>query len=124
MSGSKRRHEGELMVDHSASPGLPDELMPEGMPPRSGMCLFETPTFTCNHCPRVIIMNPLRTRERAWCKKCDHYICDNCGAILAATRKCLPYTNFLDELQEEGLKIAKRAQEQPDVEKILSSKNA
>ena len=118
---SKRRHEGEFMTDHRASPGLPDQFMPAGMPPRSGQGLFETPTFTCNHCPRVIIMNPLRTRERAWCRYCDHYICDNCGAILAASRKCLPYRNFLDELQEEGLKIAKQAKEPDNGKEITIS---
>ncbi len=61
------------MVDHRASPGLPDDpLMGEGQ-------LFETKTNHCSHCGTVVIMNPLRTRERAYCRSCDKYICDNCG---------------------------------------------
>jgi len=106
MSGSKRRHEGYFQVDHSVSPGLPDEMMPPGLPPGSGRVNFEAPAVTCNHCQNVFILNPLRNRDRAWCRYCDHYICDNCGAILAVTGKCLPYTNFLEELQESNSRLS------------------
>lgn len=69
-------HEGYLMVDHRASPGIPgDPLRGEGK-------LFETKTNHCNHCGTVVIMNPLRKRERAYCSKCDMYICDNCGIAM------------------------------------------
>ena len=100
MTGSKRRYEGYFQVDHSASPGLPDELMPPGMPARSGRGNFEAPTYTCSHCPRVVVLNPLRRRERGYCKKCDKYICDFCTAALHETGTCLPYKRFLDEHQE------------------------
>jgi predicted RNA-binding Zn-ribbon protein involved in translation (DUF1610 family) len=61
------------MVDHRASPGLPNNpLMGEGT-------LFEAKTNHCPHCGTVVIMNPLRTRERSHCSKCNMYICDNCG---------------------------------------------
>jgi predicted RNA-binding Zn-ribbon protein involved in translation (DUF1610 family) len=63
-------HEGYLMIDHRASPGT--ELVPEGI-------LFETATMHCAHCGTVVIINPNRTRDRAWCVSCDKYICDNCG---------------------------------------------
>lgn len=70
---SSQIHEGYLMVDHRASPGLPgDPLRGEGK-------LFEAKTNHCNHCGRVVIMNPLRTRDRCYCSKCDKYICDDCG---------------------------------------------
>jgi ribosomal protein S27AE len=66
-------NEGYLMVDHRASPGLSDNpLMGEGK-------LFEAKTNHCSHCGTVVIMNPLRTRERSFCSKCNKYICDNCG---------------------------------------------
>ena len=61
------------MVDHRASPGLPNNpLMGEGT-------LFEAKTNHCSHCGTVVIMNPLRTRERSFCVSCNKYICDNCG---------------------------------------------
>ncbi len=104
MSRSKRSHEGVLIVDHRFTPGMPDQAMPKDAPRNSGKGLYETPTFTCNHCPHIVVMNPLRTRERAYCRKCDHYICDRCGGILAATGICKPYKAVLDELQETGLK--------------------
>jgi len=95
------------MIDHRASPGLPDEAMNPNLPYRAGKGLLETSTYTCGHCPQIVMMNPLRTRERGYCRKCDHYICDRCSGILAATRECKPYKQVLDELQEAGLKLEK-----------------
>ncbi len=106
MTRSKRSDEGLLMIDHRNSPGVPDHWMPNAkeMPPRSGQGLFEVPTYTCSHCPQVVVMNPLRRRPRGYCRKCDAYICDRCNGILAATKECKPYEQVLDELQEKGLK--------------------
>jgi hypothetical protein len=49
--------------------------------------VYEAATLTCAHCGNawngcgtsVVIKNPLRTREREYCRLCDHYICDFCG---------------------------------------------
>lgn len=79
---SLTRHEGYLMVDHSASPGLTREEARacgyhdlvhcgEGQ-------IFEAATVTCAHCKMPYIKNPERVRPREYCKKCDHYICDFC----------------------------------------------
>lgn len=43
--------------------------------------LTETPTLTCFHCGYVVLKNPERTRERAWCWAGNHYICDPCNAV-------------------------------------------
>lgn len=79
---SLKRHEGYLMVDHRASPGLPaDFYKPLGIesPPIAGEGkMVEAATITCSHCNGVVVLNPLRTRPRAYCAKCDHYICDIC----------------------------------------------
>lgn len=81
---SKQIHEGYLMVDHRASPGLtPSEARGLGYDPnltnlREGQ-LAEFKTMHCSHCPNVVIMNPLRTRDRSLCYSCNKYICDNCG---------------------------------------------
>lgn len=98
---SKRSHEGYLIIDHSASPGMPDKAMPAGM---TGQGIAEMPTYTCNHCQAVVIMNPDRTRERSWCRHCDHYICDACGGILKATGVCKTFEQIIEEAQEAALK--------------------
>jgi len=78
---SLKRHEGYLLVDHRASPGLPEEIARQaGYDPK--FCgegkIFEAASLTCSHCKNSWIKNPLRTRERAYCSQCDHYICDWC----------------------------------------------
>lgn len=82
---SLRRLEGVLMVDHRASPGLPkDFYKPLGIdaPPVVGEGkMLEMATFTCSHCKGVVVINPERKRERAYCIKCDKFICDHCHAI-------------------------------------------
>lgn len=70
------------MVDHRASPGLtPSEARGLGYHPDqvSEGKLLELKTNHCSHCGTVVIMNPLRTRERHLCFYCNKYICDNCG---------------------------------------------
>lgn len=74
--------EGYLLVDHSASPGLPEEVArASGYDPalsKEGK-RFEAATMTCAHCKSSVVKNPLRTRARASCTKCGcHYICDLC----------------------------------------------
>jgi hypothetical protein len=74
--------EGELFVDHRASPGLsPEAAARLGYDPSqvSEGKLFEAATLMCHHCQQVAIKNPLRTRERAFCLACGGaYICDLC----------------------------------------------
>jgi hypothetical protein len=82
MSREKQIHEGYLMIDHRASPGLTEEQARKlGYEPQhvSEGQLFEAKTNHCNHCGTVVVLNPLRTRERAYCQLCNKYICDNCG---------------------------------------------
>lgn len=75
--------EGYLLIDHSASPGLPEDAAlisnfdPHFM--REGKRL-EAATITCCHCKTVVVKNPLRQRERNFCQKCGgKYICDGCA---------------------------------------------
>lgn len=81
---SKKTHEGELMVDHRASPGIPAaraEAM--GLDPaafREG-AVTHMRTLGCCHCGGVWVENPLRTRPRNHCIKCDRYLCDACAAV-------------------------------------------
>lgn len=106
MSRSSRSQEGYLMIDHRASPGISDEVMlKQGLPAGAGKGLFEAPTFTCSHCETVVVINPLRNRERTFCGKCDHYICDRCGAVMAETKECKTYKQIIEETQEAGYRL-------------------
>lgn len=80
----QRSNEGYLMLDHRASPGLTEaEARRLGYDPQSVRegRLLETATYTCPHfpCGTIVILNPNRQRERAFCRSCNAYICDNCA---------------------------------------------
>lgn len=101
---SKRSLEGYFLLDNRESPGLSDDLVRSvGLPVGAGRGQFEAPTITCSHCHRVVVLNPLRTRDRAWCAKCDHYLCDACGVVLAQTGVCKTLNQLFDELQEQAI---------------------
>jgi hypothetical protein len=86
---SKRSREGYLLIDNRAAGGG----------------AVESPTITCSHCHRVVVLNPLRTRERGYCPKCDNYICDECEAVRVARGfECLPMTQVFDELENRIIK--------------------
>lgn len=99
---STRRQQGYLLVDHRASPGLPEEIARwAGYDPK--LCgegkVFEADTLTCAHCGAVVVKNPLRTRARHACAKCSgHYICDPC-AFHASQPDYVhtPFKKFVDD---------------------------
>jgi hypothetical protein len=96
---SKRRHEGYLMIDNRASPGVPEAMLDAAnLPLTAGRGLFETATYTCSHCQAVVVLNPNRSRERAYCRGCDHYICDACGIVKAKTLQCRTFKQLVDEV--------------------------
>lgn len=96
---SLRNHEGYLLIDHRNSPGVPDDIaVATGLPIGAGQLMFEAPTYTCKHCQRIVVMNPDRKRERAYCRGCDHLICDPCGAERARTLKCRTFEQVIDQL--------------------------
>jgi hypothetical protein len=78
-----RKQMGYLMVDHRASPGLPEDVARAvGYDPR--FCgegkVYEVDTLTCAHCKCAVVPNVFRTRERASCLSCEgRYICDVCA---------------------------------------------
>jgi hypothetical protein len=83
---------GYLMIDHRACG-------------TGGLAEFKT--YTCTHCSTVVIVNPLRTRERGKCYQCNHLLCDNCAAAYWITHEC----RNLIRLAEESMRQAER---QPD----------
>jgi hypothetical protein len=71
------------MVDHRASPGIPEELARAAGrdPKQSGEGkLYESALIQCEHCRTSVVLNADRQRPRAYCQPCDHYICDACDA--------------------------------------------
>jgi hypothetical protein len=103
---SRREAEGYVLIDHRDSMGLTEEeriaarlspLMPIGKGQR-----LEAPTFCCSHCDRIVIMNPLRNRERTVCK-CDRYICDDpCAIRYALTGECRCRQKRIDEFMAKA----------------------
>lgn len=94
---------GEIIVDHRASPGLPEDVARwAGYDPR--FCkegkIYKQETLHCSHCDGHGIKNIFRTRERHYCAKCaGHYICDAC-AFLASQPGYVhtPYKKVVDDL--------------------------
>jgi hypothetical protein len=63
--------------------------------------VFEADTLTCSHCKASQIKNPLRTRPREHCFKCNHYICDACAFL--ASMPDYNHTPF-EKLVDDNLK--------------------
>lgn len=101
---SKRSQEGYLLIDHRAGEGLG----PAGTPLAAG-AVFECGIHTCSHCQRGVIVNPLRTRERAYCPKCDHYICDECELVRVAAGRCRTMNQIIEEHQNQAVLLQQRS---------------
>lgn len=98
---SKREREGYLLIDHTDSPGIENANIPIGAGRK-----FEAPTNTCSHCQRISVVNPDRVRQRAYCSKCDHYICDPCGIEMKVNGGvCYPFAKRADDYLERVSKM-------------------
>lgn len=79
---SLKRKEGYLLIDHRASPGVPEaDALKFGLDPaqmKAGKML-ENATLHCEHCGGTFLKNPDRVKERAYCPQCDGYVCDSCN---------------------------------------------
>lgn len=58
----------------------------------SGQGYREMDVLTCAHCNRGVVLNPLRQRERGYCRRCDHYLCDSPGCNV----ECTPFQQTID----------------------------
>lgn len=68
---------------------------------------FEADTYTCTHCERIVVLNPLRKRERYKCAGCNHHICDGCAAERYAGAPCKTF-------QQKVAEVLERATRQPN----------
>jgi len=99
---SKRSLEGEILIDHRASPGLtPEQMAGFDSPIVAGGDIYESPLITCGHCRTAVVLNPQRTRDRGYCQKCDHYLCDECEYVRVLTFECAEYERRLEKFQRE-----------------------
>jgi hypothetical protein len=100
MMSTKRNRENYLEIDHRDSPGITPNQAARiglgGVPIGKGQ-VFKTAVATCSNCQKQMILNPLRTRERFYCQKCDSYHCDECALITRVTGVCKPFRQLLDE---------------------------
>jgi hypothetical protein len=100
VSRSKRSREGEILIDHRASPGLTPEMIGRFGIAVAGGEIFESAIYTCSHCQCGVVLNPDRSRERHWCAKCDRYICDECAYRMARTLECRNVQRRMDQMAE------------------------
>lgn len=77
------KNTGYLLVDHRASPGIPEDKANQfGYDPKlvAEGKVYEADTKTCAHCQTVVILRLDRLRARGHCFQCNNYICDLCDA--------------------------------------------
>lgn len=97
---SKRSLEGEIVIDHRASPGLTRaQVGAVDAPVVAGGTVYESAIYTCSHCQFAVVINPKRTRERGYCPKCDRYVCDECERLRVKTFECHSVARQFDEIQ-------------------------
>lgn len=86
---------GYFEIDHRATI---DELPP------GTVRHFEADTYTCSHCEAVVLCNPERGRDRYKCTGCNHHICDDCAAKVAAGAACYTYRQYVAEALERAIR--------------------
>lgn len=64
--------------------------------------MLEAATLTCSHCQKQVVRNPARERARAYCPKCDHYICDDCESVRVQTGECFTYQQIIDTVLDKA----------------------
>jgi ribosomal protein S27AE len=98
---------GYLHIDHRDSPGLTpaDVAHVPGALAVPGGSVLERDVKVCSHCERGIVLQPLRTRDRGYCGKCNHYICDGCESIRVKTGECVPMRKIIDITQNHAEKF-------------------
>lgn len=93
---------GYLEIDHSDSPGLsPADVacLPGAVAVGKGQH-FEADIQMCSHCQRGVLLRPDRVRDRGYCPKCDHYVCDTCEGVRVQTGECKTFKEIIETVGE------------------------
>lgn len=94
---SKRELEGYLEIQTGA--GITPEVaatVPGAVPMPKDLTI-KSATINCSHCKAMVVLNPLRTRERGYCPCCDHYLCDGCTWEYHRSKVCVPFSKVRDD---------------------------
>lgn len=69
------------------------------------------PSYKCGHCPSIVVLNPIRRRERAYCKRCELPLCDECDVRRHASgaEDCRGLKELLDRGRARALEVQERA---------------
>lgn len=107
---SLRRIESYVQIDHRESPGFDAAMSYRLGLGRHGIgsVNYESAIVHCCGCSRGVLLNPDRSRERAYCKKCDSYLCDQCAVAIQNGAPHIPIAKFLDDAQEAAVKAEQR----------------
>lgn len=89
---SKLNRDGYLLIDNRCA----------------GQGVREMRTYTCNHCNRIVVMHPERTRDRGYCRACDSYICDACVTTRAQTGACRTMAQTIDDALTQAERLILR----------------
>ena len=118
---SKRSLEGVILIDHRNSPGISEEFIRKNnldAPAVGAGKTFESALVNCHSCSRDVVLNPNRSRDRAYCFIHDAYLCDQCAAAQRAGAVCVPYRERMFRM---FTKLMRRQEEKknrpPQVEK-------
>src|SRR5690242_19633117 len=86
-----------FFLDNSNSPVAVTQTLPTGevLTVAPGE-VVEMAALTCSHCSVVVVLNPQRTRERKWCRRCGGYLCGRPG--------CVEECNYTLEMIDLGLR--------------------
>ena len=106
---SKRAREGYLCVDHRWSPGLTDDVAAAHDMLGFNRALYESAVARCNHCEAQVVLNPKRTRERGYCRRCDSYLCDACELERTRTLVCVPFEKKVEQMLKAAVQQAPEA---------------
>lgn len=104
-----RKQEGVLLIDHRNSPGITPEFMRQHNLPGPVVGAgqkYESALYNCKHCSADVIINPKRNRSREYCRRCDGYICDNCGLMRKCGAPHRPLWQVLEHLFNRYVRLA------------------
>ena len=121
MSIGQGKYEGEIMIDHRASPGLPAEMAQKlGLEPRQfgEGAVFEGAVLACIHCGGLQLKNPDRKRPRNFCMSCSRYICDICAAVSKQAGYVHRNINEISDMVESGRYTASGSSSAPILTKV------
>lgn len=65
----------------------------------TGGGIVEAAAGTCCGCQRGVIRNPMRQRERHYCRAHDRYMCDDCALSFKVTGSHKSFKQVMDEYE-------------------------